>query len=78
MVLQCNGCDHGNGYSLVSVIFMPRTEARPIMYSEEKNSVDWGRKFSLEGNNKSNSFESSGKNMSTSTVHEDSFSLMVM
>lgn len=32
--------DQRNGYSLVSKIFMLRTEARPIMYSEEENRVN--------------------------------------
>lgn len=72
-----------NGYSLVSKIFMLRTEARPIMHSEEKNRVNWGRKLSLEGKKKIfsfsfNSFKSRGKNMNASTVCEDSFSLMVI
>lgn len=33
-------CDQRNGYRLVSKIFMRRTEARPITYSEEKNRVN--------------------------------------
>lgn len=52
-------CDQRNGYSLVSKIFMLRTEVRPIMYSEQKNRV---RKLSLGEKNKSNSFKSRGKN----------------